>query len=124
MNTARNSLASAGTQTEAIGFGGNPGPAVVANTEQFNGTSWISVPPMSTAREALGGAGTQTAGFRIWWLYNSKHNSHRRMVRPTNYSNRFNLDNILIKYYILLNDREEKYKEFNTARRSSLKQST
>jgi hypothetical protein len=24
--------------------------------------SWISVPPMSTAREALGGAGTQTAG--------------------------------------------------------------
>ena len=31
-------------------------------TEQYDGTSWTSVPPMATGRRALGGAGTQTVG--------------------------------------------------------------
>jgi hypothetical protein len=31
-------------------------------TELWDGTNWSSAPPMTTARENLGGAGTQTAG--------------------------------------------------------------
>ena len=41
-----------------MGFGGS----ISAATEQYDGTSWISAPPMATARSDLGGAGTQTAG--------------------------------------------------------------
>jgi hypothetical protein len=68
-------------------------------------------PPISTAREAfLGGAGTQTVALSFGGLMvPASGNSNRRMDWTTNYSNRFNLDNIIIKYYILLNDREEKY---------------
>jgi hypothetical protein len=32
------------------------------STELYDGTSWISAPPMATARRELGGAGTQTLG--------------------------------------------------------------
>jgi hypothetical protein len=67
MNTARQNLAGAGTQTAALGFGGSA-PAVTGATEQYDGTSWISVPPMATARSGLGGAGTQTAGLAFGGL--------------------------------------------------------
>jgi hypothetical protein len=40
MNTARNSLAGAGTQTAAVAFGG--GPPVAGATEEYNGTSWTN----------------------------------------------------------------------------------
>jgi hypothetical protein len=33
-----------------------------AATELYNGTSWVSAPPITTARRGLPGAGTQTAG--------------------------------------------------------------
>jgi hypothetical protein len=60
--------------------------------------------------------------FRVWWLHDSSHSSHRRIHR-TFFSNCNceNLDNFSINIYIILNDREEKYKELNTARRSLLK---
>jgi hypothetical protein len=61
LTTARSGLAGAGTQTEALGFGGR-NPGVVANTEEYNGTSWSPSGNMTTARNALGSAGTQTAG--------------------------------------------------------------
>ena len=60
MNTGRESLAGAGTQTAALGFGGN-GPPITGVTEEYNGTIWTSVNSMNTARTALGGAGLQTS---------------------------------------------------------------
>jgi hypothetical protein len=44
-----------------LGFGGEV-PPVTGATEEYNGNSWTSVNSMNTARTALGGAGTQTAG--------------------------------------------------------------
>ena len=44
LNTGRRGLAGAGTQTAALGFGGyNPpgGPGYKAETESYDGTSWI-----------------------------------------------------------------------------------
>jgi hypothetical protein len=54
----------AGTQNEAVGFGGRScatfGPSTC--TELYNGTSWSTGNPLITARYALGAAGTQAAG--------------------------------------------------------------
>ena len=67
MNSVRSKSGGAGTQTAGLGFGGympssGPGsPGVLANTETYDGTSWSEVNDMNTARQALGGFGTQTA---------------------------------------------------------------
>jgi hypothetical protein len=50
MNTARNGLASAGTQTAALAFGGNLPPNTGA-TEEYDGTNWTTSPgSLNTAR--------------------------------------------------------------------------
>src|SRR5210317_489604 len=59
LNTARRSLAGAGTQTAALAFGGTP-PGT-GKTESWNGTNWTEVNDMGTARYILAGTGTQTA---------------------------------------------------------------
>ena len=56
MNTARSTLAGSGTQTSAIAFGGDTGPAVQSLTELYDGTSWTVSSTMATARDRLGGA--------------------------------------------------------------------
>ena len=67
MNTARFVLSGAGTQTAALAFGGDARPPTSPTflysnlTESFNGTSWTVVNTLNTGRQALGGAGTQTA---------------------------------------------------------------
>ena len=64
MGTARYGLAGAGTQTEALGFGGynsGAGGYLVA-TEEYNGSAWAGGGNMSTSRYALAGCGTQTVG--------------------------------------------------------------
>jgi hypothetical protein len=53
-------LASAGTQTAALAFGGNT-PLFTGATEEYDGTSWTNYLQVSTARYSLAGAGTQTA---------------------------------------------------------------
>ena len=60
MNTARAYLAGAGTQTEALAFGGYTTTAV-ADTEEYNGSSWTTSTALSGVVESLTGAGTQTA---------------------------------------------------------------
>ena len=63
MSTARFQIAGAGTQTEALGFGGNVGLNVVtAATEEYNGSAWTGGGNLGTARRDFGGVGTQTAG--------------------------------------------------------------
>ena len=63
MNTARNlASANSATQTTALGFAGYRSPAILYTaTEEYNGTNWTTVNPMSLARFQLAGAGTQTA---------------------------------------------------------------
>ena len=55
-----------GTQNAAIYAAGQaltPGPAPTANTLEYNGSSWTSLPTLASgARKELGGCGTTTAG--------------------------------------------------------------
>ena len=60
MNTGRNTLAGAGTQGAAVGFGGR-NPGVSALTEEYNGSAWATSNNLNTARMGLAGSGTQTA---------------------------------------------------------------
>ena len=62
LNTARNQLGGAGTQTAALAFGGITTVNTGA-TESYNGTAWTSSPnSLNTVRRALGGTGaTNTA---------------------------------------------------------------
>ena len=58
MNTARDYLGGAGTQTSGLGFGGEPvSPAVQAYTESWNGSSWTEVGDMNTGKSGPFGAG-------------------------------------------------------------------
>jgi hypothetical protein len=54
-----------GTQTAALGFGGATtiprGPGEVANSEEYNGTSWTEGNNLNDALVGIGGLGTQTA---------------------------------------------------------------
>jgi hypothetical protein len=62
LNSARNSLRGAGTQTAAIGAGGTPSPSnPVALTETFDGTSWTEVSDLNTGRYMGWMTGTTTA---------------------------------------------------------------
>ena len=47
------------TQTAGLRFGG--GPSRTSNTETYDGTSWTEVNNLNTARDELGGNGTQTS---------------------------------------------------------------
>ena len=64
MGTARYTLAGAGTQTAALGFGGWTGTpnSEKTATEEYNGSSWTNGGALPVAKRGLGGAGTQTAG--------------------------------------------------------------
>ena len=61
MNTARNVLAGAGTQTAALGAGGEAPGGNTGATEEYDGTSWTNSNPLNTARGYLAAAGIQTA---------------------------------------------------------------
>ena len=61
--TARYFLASSGTLTAGLMFGGQgPGPSIKSETEEYDGTSWSESGDLGTARYGVGGssAGTQT----------------------------------------------------------------
>jgi hypothetical protein len=59
MITVRNRLGGAGTQNQALAFGGYP---TTGATEEYNGTSWSTGVAMIVARFQLAGAGIQSAG--------------------------------------------------------------
>jgi hypothetical protein len=74
LNTARGQLTGFGTQTSAVAAGGSlvagsPSPAaspVYTNiAEEYNGTSWTTIPSMTTGRFLLASAGIQTAGMAV-----------------------------------------------------------
>ena len=57
LNTARMALAGAGTQTSALGFGGDTGSLTNA-TESYDGTSWTTLNNLNTTRAYLAASGT------------------------------------------------------------------
>tara|TARA_R100000655_G_scaffold265_4_gene1072 strand:+ start:1846 stop:3660 length:1815 start_codon:yes stop_codon:yes gene_type:complete len=62
LNTGREGMASGGTTSAAWKAGGNP-PATTNATEEYNGSSWTTVPgTLNTGRYIMGSCGTQTAG--------------------------------------------------------------
>ena len=60
VNTARQLVGEAGSQTQALLFGGQPNPAKT-ETESWNGTSWTEVNDLNVGRNGLGSAGTYTS---------------------------------------------------------------
>ena len=58
LNTARNSLAGAGTKDAGLAIAGAPDRAI---TESYNGTNWTEVGDLNTGRQQLAGSGTQTS---------------------------------------------------------------
>jgi hypothetical protein len=65
LNLTRSNVKGGGTQTAAVGFGGQtpPSPAftVRAETEEYDGSSWTESGDMSNARREFSGFGTQGA---------------------------------------------------------------
>ena len=65
LNSGRQELAGAGTQTSALMFGGNPPAPATALTESYDGVSFTEVADLGTARDGGEGAGSQTAALMI-----------------------------------------------------------
>ena len=67
MNQARFLTAGAGSSNSAaLAFGGTtPAPAIVALTENYNGTAWTEVADLPAAKSYAAGAGTSTAALSI-----------------------------------------------------------
>jgi hypothetical protein len=62
INTGRHGVASGGTTSAAWKAGGSP-PETTTATEEYDGSSWTTVPgTLNTGRYILGSCGTQTAG--------------------------------------------------------------
>jgi hypothetical protein len=63
LNTARNGISGAGTQTAGLAFGGYTTPGVVSNaTEEYDGSTWTNGGNRNnTVRGQLAGCGTQTS---------------------------------------------------------------
>ena len=51
---------SAGSNTDALVYGGSTGPSITSNTEFFNGTSWTELNNLSTALSSNQGNGTSS----------------------------------------------------------------
>ena len=65
LNTARQRLAGAGTQTTGLAFAGTDDTIKLGSTEEYDGSSWTSSGSIGDDRDSLAGAGTQTAGLAI-----------------------------------------------------------
>ena len=67
--TGKNTIAGGsqqGTSTSAIITGGfSPAPAIVATSQQYNGTAWVTAPSISTARRGGAAAGTYSAALAV-----------------------------------------------------------
>ena len=66
--TARYGLAGAGTQNEALAFGGCS-PTTVSCTEEYDGATWSTGGSLINTRASLAGSGTQNAGLAFGGSY-------------------------------------------------------
>ena len=98
LTTARGKLgsATAGSQTAALGFGGSTAepsnPAIVNNSEEFNGSSWSEGDNLNTARYVIAGAGTQTAGLGFGGYTTSTNRNESEEYNGTSWTEGNNLN--------------------------------
>ena len=59
-NTGRSDLGATGDSSDALIFAGYTGPAYVANTESYNGTTWTEVNDLNQGRATGGAAGASS----------------------------------------------------------------
>jgi hypothetical protein len=67
MNTARTDPAGAGTQTEALAFGGLTPGGPTGATEAYNGTSWTAGGSLNTARQFFSRSWHTNSSISFWW---------------------------------------------------------
>ena len=85
MNTARNSLGGAGSQTAALAFGGgNTSPGRSNASESYNGTSWTTTPNINLARSSGAGFGLQTAALFVTGNYDTGGNASTNATESFN----------------------------------------
>jgi hypothetical protein len=66
LNTARASVAGAGTQTAGLAFGGQPPTGA---TEEYDGNSWTTSPgSLNTARKCFSRCWYTNSCFSFWWI--------------------------------------------------------
>ena len=67
LNTSRWAIASAGTTTAALAYGGYAQDPVglYTSTESYNGSSWTTVNSLSPGKRNMGQTGTQTAALAV-----------------------------------------------------------
>jgi hypothetical protein len=89
MNTARAILGGAGTQTAAIGFGGETPGGYTGATELYNGTSWTTSPAtLNTARLIYkGNAGIQTSALAFSGYVAPSNQSASESFNGTSWTN-------------------------------------
>jgi hypothetical protein len=63
---SKRGLAGAGTQTAALGFGGQPGAGETAATEEYDGTSWTKV-EFKYSKILFSRCRYSNSSFRFWW---------------------------------------------------------
>lgn len=77
-------------------FGGSTSepsnPAIVNNSEEFNGTSWAEGDNLNTARYVIAGAGTQTAGLGFGGYTTSTNRDESEEYNGTSWSEGDNLN--------------------------------
>jgi hypothetical protein len=65
LNTAREALTGAGTQTSSLATGGET-PTITGATETYNGTNWTEVNDLNTARYLLAAAGADNTSALVF----------------------------------------------------------
>ena len=84
MNSTRNAMGSAGTQTAALAFGGMP--TGINATEKYNGTNWTAANPLNSPISKLGSAGTQTSALGFGGIPTSSPTGQTESYNGTNWT--------------------------------------
>jgi hypothetical protein len=67
MNTAREALAGAGTQTAALAFGGYTGTAYTGATEEYDGTNWTTSWKFKYSKILFRRLWNSNSSISFWW---------------------------------------------------------
>jgi hypothetical protein len=99
MNTGRNTLGGAGTQTAALAFNGGPQANVggaIKTTESWNGSSWTALSSPSntnTASEGAGSNGSQTSAIIYGgYIYSGAPNTRTEQWNGSTWTETSNLN--------------------------------
>ena len=92
LNAGKEGMGSGGTTSAAWKAGGNP-PTTTTATEEYNGSSWTTVPgTLNSGRYIMGSCGTQTAGLCCGGYNGSGNNNESEEYNGTAWSEGNNLN--------------------------------